>query len=60
LERDKPADTDPVEDHDDWRKAMEAARNRLEIIVAKQRQGEIGTAKVRFNPALNLIWEDGR
>ena len=38
---------------------MEKSRNKLEIIVAKQRQGEIGTANVRFNPAINLIWEDG-
>ena len=60
LERDKPTESDPVQDHEDWRRAMEAARNKLEIIVAKQRQGEIGTAHVRFNPALNLIWEDGR
>ena len=37
---------------------MEASHNRLEIIVAKQRQGAIGTARVRCNPALNLIWED--
>ena len=39
---------------------MERVRNRLEIIVAKQRQGAVGTAAVRFNPAINLIWEDGR
>lgn len=36
----------------------EAVRNRLELIVAKQRQGKIGTAHVKFNPSLNLIWED--
>lgn len=59
VERDRPSDTDPIEDHEEWQAAMKAAHNRLEIIVAKQRQGEIGTAKVRFNPALNLIWEDG-
>lgn len=57
VERDRPAPDDPVEDHEAWKSAMEAARNRLEIIVAKQRQGEIGTAHVRFNPAINLIWE---
>ena len=41
-----------------WQDAMDRSKNRLEIIVAKQRQGEIGTAHVRFNPATNLIWTD--
>ena len=59
LEREKP------DDHDfgalgDWQAAMERVHNRLEIIVAKQRQGATGTAYVRFNPAINLVWEDGR
>lgn len=57
LERDEP-DMGDREEHDEWRAAMDRARNRLDIIVAKQRQGEIATARVRFNPALNLIWED--
>ncbi|MFE3839392.1 DnaB-like helicase C-terminal domain-containing protein [Pseudogemmobacter sonorensis] len=59
VEREKPSDVDDIEAMGLWEAAMEKARNRLEIIVAKQRQGEIGTAKVRFNPAINLIWEDG-
>lgn len=56
TEREEP----PVEDaeaHELWRGAMEKQRNKLEIIIAKQRQGPIGTAHVKFNPALNLIWE---
>lgn len=57
LEREKPDGTD-LEEFADWQSAMERAKNRLEIIVAKQRQGEIGTAHVRFNPAWNLLWED--
>lgn len=60
LERDRPPEDAGAEEHEAWRRAMEAARNRLEVIVAKQRQGEIGTAHLRCNPALNLIWEDGR
>jgi replicative DNA helicase len=60
LEREKPSPDDKLEAHEAWTGAMERARNRLEIIVAKQRQGEIGTAHVRFNPATNLIWEEGR
>ena len=55
LEREKPADMDQIEA---WESSMKQAANRLEIIVAKQRQGEIATARVRFNPATNLIWED--
>lgn len=57
LERDRPDDGD-ADLFAEWGAAMERARNRLDIIVAKQRQGEIGTAKVRFNPATNLVWED--
>jgi replicative DNA helicase len=57
LEREKPE----AEDLDlmaSWQDGMDKARGRLEIIVAKQRQGEIGTAHMKFNPALNVIWED--
>lgn len=58
-ERDKPTPQDEIEAHEAWQDAADKIKNRLEIIVAKQRQGEIGTAHVKFNPALNLIWEDG-
>lgn len=57
VERMRPTEDAGLEDQALWQTAMDRARNRLEIIVAKQRQGEIGTAHVRFNPALNLIWE---
>lgn len=60
LEREKPEQEATQEEWNAYTAAMERARNRLEIIVSKQRQGAIGTAHVRFNPALNLIWEDGR
>lgn len=59
VERERPPEDD-LEAWSLWDQAMDKARNRLEVIVAKQRQGEIGTAHMRFNPALNLIWEDGR
>lgn len=58
LEREQP----PAEDLELWTKWSDAklrAKNRLEIIVAKQRQGEIGTAHMKFNPALNVIWDEG-
>ena len=57
LERLKPRDDDKDEVAE-WQAAMTKVRNRLDIIVAKQRAGMIGTARVRFNPALNRIWED--
>ena len=57
LEREKPDDIDE-DGMEKWRGAMERARNRLEMIVAKQRQGAVGIAHMRFNPALNLIWSD--
>ncbi|PWE26707.1 replicative DNA helicase [Pararhodobacter marinus] len=57
LERERP-DADDIEDFTLWQQAMDKQRNRLELIVAKQRQGSIGTARLKFNPALNTIWED--
>ena len=57
LEREQPDGSD-LEEMVSWQDAMERSRNKLELIVAKQRQGAIGTAHVRFNPALNIIWED--
>ncbi|WHZ35740.1 DnaB-like helicase C-terminal domain-containing protein [Sagittula sp. MA-2] len=56
IERAKPDGSD-ADDLAAWEDAMRHAHNRLELIVAKQRQGEIGTAHVHFNPAINRIWE---
>ena len=58
LEREKP-DTDELDALCAWQDAMDKAKNRLEVIVAKQRQGQIGTAHMKFNAATNVIWEDG-
>lgn len=58
LEREEPDLFHEPDKHDVWRSAMDAARHKLEIIVAKQRQGAIGTANVKCNPALNIVWED--
>ena len=55
LEREKPVDN--AEMLEAWEKAMARAHNRLEIIVAKQRQGTIGTAHMFCAPAVNRIWE---
>lgn len=57
LGRQEPGRGD-LEKYADWEAKMASARHRLEMIVAKQRQGKIGTAHVRCNPASNRIWED--
>lgn len=56
LEREKPSDEN-LDDLAAWQEAMERAQNALEIIVAKQRQGPIATAKMNVNLALNRIWD---
>ena len=56
LQREEPP-RDQYDAHDAWQRACDASRNKLEVIVAKQRQGEIATAHLMFNPALNRIWE---
>lgn len=56
LEREQP-DGDDAEAWDAYNAAVERSRNKLEIIVAKQRQGAIGTVRVMCNVALNRIWE---
>jgi len=56
LEREQPDILD-TEAHIAWQAAMDRARNRLEIIIAKQRQGPIGTAHVLCNVGMNRIWE---
>lgn len=57
-ERDKP-DQDELDAYADWQAYAERVKGQLDVIVAKQRQGDIGTARMRFNAATNLIWEDG-
>lgn len=57
LEREKAAYTEKGKLME-WQEMMDDVGNRLEIIVAKQRQGPIGTAHVKANLALNAIWED--
>jgi replicative DNA helicase len=57
LERERP-DPEELDNFSAWQQAMDAQKNRLEVIVAKQRQGDIGTAHMRFNAATNVIWED--
>lgn len=57
IERDRPNETD-LEDFAAWQETLSLAKGKLEVIVAKQRQGDIGTARMKFNPATNVIWEE--
>ncbi|WP_422073922.1 replicative DNA helicase [Tranquillimonas rosea] len=56
IQRDEPS-PDDLEAYELWRRAMDKAQGHLEIILGKQRMGDIGTARVRFAPATNFIWE---
>lgn len=57
LEREEP-DTAKAEKYEAWERALEAQRGRLELIIAKQRQGAIGTAHLRCALPFNRVWED--
>lgn len=59
LERKQP-DVGDLEEISLWQAAMERNRGLLEIIVAKQRMGEIGTAHCRCALAMNRVWSDER
>lgn len=54
----EPTPEDSAEAHAKWHANMDAARGRLEIIVAKQRMGETGTARCRCALATNSVWGD--
>lgn len=56
IERERP-DEENHREVEAYNAALDASRNKLEIIVAKQRQGPIGTAHVKCNVSLNRIWE---
>ncbi len=55
LERDKPGFDQP-EKLADWEASLARVRGMLEIIVAKQRQGALGTAHCKVDLATNRIW----
>jgi len=56
CEREEPDHSDPDE-WAAWNDAITACRNRVDIILAKQRQGRIGTARCGINVATNYLWE---
>lgn len=57
LERERPDESNP-DAVQRWQAECERERGRLELIVAKQRRGPIGTAHLRFYAACNRVWED--
>lgn len=61
LERRRPHPDDPK--WIDWMADLDRARGRMEVIVAKQRMGAVGTVNLACDLATNSIWdlpEDGR
>lgn len=60
LQGKEPKGSDNLDAMAVWQQKMDRARGRLDIIVAKQRQGETGTAHVMFAPSTGAIWEDER
>jgi replicative DNA helicase len=57
LERSEP----PLSDHEahyEWEKEMRAMRNRVEVIVAKNRMGRPGTVELWIDIATDLVLSD--
>lgn len=59
LERDRPDETN-ADEMVDFEEALQASKGKLEIIVAKQRMGEIGTVNVNFDAASNFLWDEDK
>lgn len=57
LEREQP-DINDVAAFGQWQADMDREKGKLDLIVAKQRRGPIGTARLRFYAACNRVWED--
>lgn len=53
LRRDEPEQHDP--EHAEWSQAIAAAAGWMEIIAAKNRMGETGTIRVRFDERTNAV-----
>lgn len=54
----QPAPHESVDKHAEWQAGMDRAKGRMEIIVAKQRMGETGTARCLCAMATNSVWGD--
>lgn len=47
-----------TEDRADWEAALSASKNVMEVIVAKQRMGEVGTKRLKCDIGTNRFWSD--
>lgn len=56
LERMEPKSG--TERHEQWQSAMQAAHRKIDVIMPKNRQGAVGTARMNCNLALNKFWEN--
>lgn len=54
IERTEPAWSD-VNAHNEWRAELSAVENRLEVIVAKNRMGRVGTVELWIDQACDLV-----
>jgi replicative DNA helicase len=57
IERNEPAWSD-VNAHNEWRAELRAVENRLEVIVAKNRMGRVGTVELWIDQACDLVLSD--
>lgn len=58
IERERP-DTANIEKMEQWQNRLNAAHNKLELIIGKQRRGAIGTAHLNAALKFNRIWGPG-
>ena len=56
LERSVPKEGTP--EHNEWRESLDRCTGRAEVIIAKQRNGPIGTAMLRFDGTLTAFEDD--
>ena len=56
LEREMPDESSSDREREAWQAAMERSRGKMQLIVAKNRGGATGVAKLQYNPAANRVW----
>ena len=56
IERERP-DTNDIAKMQEWETRMRQTRDKLELIIGKQRRGPIGTAHLKAALKFNRVWE---